>query len=568
MVGRIISVILTGLVVGSSVAVLVQVFLFSINFLSNYLRTDYIELINQPHYSINELVINILFFFLIVPFLVGLFVGIIRNFNHGKRWHGPPDVILAVHKEDEELNIKSGFLTSIASILSISCGSSVGQYGPLVHFGGTIGAEIKKLFSYAPDYKILVSSGVAAAISAGFGAPLAGLIYAREVVLRHQSLASFSPILLSSIISYFFTVEIFDYEPTFDIPLVTGSNALNIIVIIISGILAGLFASLYSYLLTSSKLKFLDNISSKSYLCPAYAGLICGLVAIKFPEVTGIGSETINNLLNNRVSLYLATVFLFLKLLLTIICIRMGLVGGIFGPALFLGASLGVVSSGLSTLILNDVNPFLIILSSMSALGSCIIGGPIANVLIVFELTSNYQAALSAGVCIVVATIVSSQLIGQSTFDQLLNNRKIDITVGRDILFLQRKKIKEIVDKNFLKLDGEIKVRQAIEEFKKMKCSEGYYIAKDNKLLGKISLPILLSYKMEEKIKDIKKSKFLKVYEEEDLSKVIEKCKDFVGESIPVIDKKGKIIGIFSENDLFISYLEAEEFRADIETKS
>ena len=106
------------------------------------------------------------------------------------------------------------------------------------------------------------------------------------------------------------------------------------------------------------------------------------------------------------------------------------------------------------------------------------------------------------------------------------------------------------------------------EEFKKMKCSEGYYIAKDNKLLGKISLPILLSYKMEEKIKDIKKSKFLKVYEEEDLSKVIEKCKDFVGESIPVIDKKGKIIGIFSENDLFISYLEAEEFRADIETKS
>ncbi len=568
MVGRIISVILTGLVVGSSVAVLVQVFLFSINFLSNYLRTDYIELINQPHYSINELVIKILFFFLIVPFLVGLFVGIIRNFNHGKRWHGPPDVILAVHKEDEELNIKSGFLTSIASILSISCGSSVGQYGPLVHFGGTIGAEIKKLFSYAPDYKILVSSGVAAAISAGFGAPLAGLIYAREVVLRHQSLASFSPILLSSIISYFFTVEIFDYEPTFDIPLVTGSNALNIIVIIISGILAGLFASLYSYLLTSSKLKFLDNISSKSYLCPAYAGLICGLVAIKFPEVTGIGSETINNLLNNRVSLYLATVFLFLKLLLTIICIRMGLVGGIFGPALFLGASLGVVSSGLSTLILNDVNPFLIILSSMSALGSCIIGGPIANVLIVFELTSNYQAALSAGVCIVVATIVSSQLIGQSTFDQLLNNRKIDITVGRDILFLQRKKIKEIVDKNFLKLDGEIKVRQAIEEFKKMKCSEGYYIAKDNKLLGKISLPILLSYKMEEKIKDIKKSKFLKVYEEEDLSKVIEKCKDFVGESIPVIDKKGKIIGIFSENDLFISYLEAEEFRADIETKS
>ena len=113
--------------------------------MSNLLRTDFTDLINQHHFSINELVIKIIFFFLIVPFLVGLIVGVIRNLNQGKRWHGPPDVILAVHKEDEELNIKSGFLTSIASILSISCGSSVGQYGPLVHFGGTIGAEIKKI---------------------------------------------------------------------------------------------------------------------------------------------------------------------------------------------------------------------------------------------------------------------------------------------------------------------------------------------------------------------------------------------------------------------------------------
>ncbi len=568
MVVRIVSVILTGLVVGSSVAVLVQVFLFLVNYLSNLLRTDYTELLNQHHFSVNELVIKIIFFFLIVPFLVGLVVGIIRNFNKGKRWHGPPDVILSVHKDDEELNVKSGFLTSIASILSISCGSSVGQYGPLVHFGGTIGAEIKKLFSYAPDYKILVSSGVAAAISAGFGAPLAGLIYAREVVLRHQSLASFSPILLSSIISYFFTVEVFNYEPTFDIPLVTGNSPINIIFIIIGGIFAGLMASLYSYLLTNKNFNFMNNLGSRPYLTPAYAGLICGIIAIKFPEVTGIGSETINDLLNNRVELTSAMIFLFLKLFLTTVCIRMGLVGGIFAPALFLGASLGVITAGLASIISTDINPFLLILSSMSALGSCIIGGPIANVLIIFELTSNYQAALSAGICIVVATIVSSQLIGQSTFDQLLNNRNIDITVGRDILFLQRKKIKDIVDKNFLRLGGELSVKEAIEKFKELECSEGYYVGLNDKLLGKISLPKLLSCKLDSKIRDVKKTKFLKINDEEDLSNTIEKCKDFVGESIPVVDNKGKIVGIFSENDLFVSYLEAEEFRADIETKS
>ena len=113
MVGRIISVILTGLVVGSSVSILVQIFLFLVNYLSDLFRTDFGDLLNQDHFSTNELVIKIIFFFLIVPFVVGLIVGIIRNFTEGKRWHGPPDVILSVHKDDEELNVKSGFLTSI-----------------------------------------------------------------------------------------------------------------------------------------------------------------------------------------------------------------------------------------------------------------------------------------------------------------------------------------------------------------------------------------------------------------------------------------------------------------------
>ena len=157
-------------------------------------------------------------------------------------------------------------------------------YGPLVHFGGTIGAEIKKLFSYAPDFKILISSGVAAAISAGFGAPLTRLIYARSSPQASISCRSFSPILLSSIISYFFTVEVFNYEPTFDIPLVAGNSPINIIFIIIGGIFAGLMASLYSYLLTNKNFNFMNNFGSRPYLTPAYLKLICGIVAIKFPK--------------------------------------------------------------------------------------------------------------------------------------------------------------------------------------------------------------------------------------------------------------------------------------------
>ena len=563
MIKRITSVIITGLFVGTLVALLVQFFLYSADFLTTLFRKNYDEINFEDDYSYFKFFI----YFVAIPIFIGVLVGLIRNLNKDKRWHGPPDVILSVHQDNKELNIKSGFLTTIASILSISVGSSVGQYGPLVHFGGTIGAEIKKLFSFAPDYKILVSAGVASAISSGFGAPLAGLIFAREVILRHQSLASFSPILLSSIISYVITTRVFDFEPALEIPFVGINTFGEIIILIFAGLFAGIFASFYSYLLTTKKLNFL-NFGNKPYLLPAYAALICALVSIKFPEVTGIGAETINSLLNFEFNLTTALIFLFLKISLTTICIRMGLIGGIFAPALFIGSSLGVITFYIGSVLFPDINPTIIIISSMAALASCIIGGPIANVLIVFELTSNYEAALSSGICIVVATIVSSQLIGQSTFDRLLRARSIDIQDGRDILYLKNIMVKNIINKDFLKLYGNTSVRDAIEMFKKSKCSEAYYTDEKGILINKILLTDLLDLKVSRLIKSVVLKKSLIINSDENLIDVMEKCKDFVGESIPVTDKSQKLLGIFSENDLFIYYSRAQEIRKTEETKS
>ena len=563
MIKRITSVIITGLFVGTLVALLVQFFLYSVDFLATLFRKNYDEINFEDDYSYFRFFI----YFFAIPIFIGVLVGLIRNLNKDKRWHGPPDVILSVHQDNKELNIKSGFLTTIASILSISIGSSVGQYGPLVHFGGTIGAEIKKLFSFAPDYKILVSAGVASAISSGFGAPLAGLIFAREVILRHQSLASFSPILLSSIISYVITTRVFDFEPAFEIPFVGINTFGEIIILIFAGLFAGIFASFYSYLLTTKKLNFL-NFGNKPYLLPAYAALVCALVSIKFPEVTGIGAETINSLLNFEFNLTTALIFLFLKISLTTICIRMGLIGGIFAPALFIGSSLGVITFYIGSVLFPDINPTIIIISSMAALASCIIGGPIANVLIVFELTSNYEAALSSGICIVVATIVSSQLIGQSTFDRLLRARSIDIQDGRDILYLKNVMVKNIINKDFLKLYGNTSVRDAIEMFKKSKCSEAYYTNEKGILINKILLTDLLDLKVSRLIKSVVLKKSLIINSDENLIDVMEKCKDFVGESIPVTDKSQKLLGVFSENDLFIYYSKAQEIRKTEETKA
>tara|TARA_B100000003_G_scaffold77431_1_gene69457 strand:+ start:248 stop:922 length:675 start_codon:yes stop_codon:yes gene_type:complete len=210
--------ILTTLVLGSLIGVVTSIsvygFISLVKYLTNFFRNP-----ERSFNSLNDFFTNtpeFVIFIFILPFIAGLIVGFIRKYASDSRWHGPPDVILAAHSEKNPLDIKSGFLTSFSSILSISAGGSVGQYGPLVHFGATIGAEINDLFRNKASYEILIGSGVASAISAGFGAPLAGLIFAREVILRHQSLASFAPILVASVVSYLFTKNIFGMDPIFE----------------------------------------------------------------------------------------------------------------------------------------------------------------------------------------------------------------------------------------------------------------------------------------------------------------------------------------------------------------
>ena len=157
--------ILTTLVLGSLIGIITSIsvygFISLVKFLTNVFRDP-----ERSFNSFNDILTNtpeFVIFIFVMPFLVGLIVGCIRKYASDSRWHGPPDVILAAHSENNPLDIKSGFLTSFSSILSISAGGSVGQYGPLVHFGATIGAEINDLFRNKASYEILIGAGVASA---------------------------------------------------------------------------------------------------------------------------------------------------------------------------------------------------------------------------------------------------------------------------------------------------------------------------------------------------------------------------------------------------------------------
>jgi len=554
-----------GSLIGVVTSISVYGFIKLVKFLTNLFRNS-----DHSFYGIFGLFDNtfeFLFFVIATPFFVGLIVGYIRKYVMDHRWHGPPDVILAVHSEKKPLNIKAGFLTSFSSILSISAGGSVGQYGPLVHFGATIGAEINKLFRREGQYQIFIGAGVAAAISSGFGAPLAGLIFAREVILRHQSLASFAPILVASIVSYIFTKTFFGLEPIFSSPIGGIQSIYDFPFFIISGMVCGLIAIVYMRGLTHPK--FFPDISKITpVLQPALAAVICGMVAIYLPEVIGLGTEAIREMVTGNITLKIAFLFLLFKLILTVICLRMGLIGGVFAPALFLGACVGLILGTVFSSFVPTLNINLLTVASMSSLASCVIGGPVANMMIILELTSDYQATLAAGISIVFASLISHKIIGQSVFDKVLANKNIDLKLGRENIKLQQIEISEIAHQDYCEIKTKMTIDDAIKTLVKSKNSEGYLVDSNKKLVGKFDLPYLLSQKnKKKKINKVSVEKFLKLSSDENVFKCIDICKDFVGESIPVVEKKGTLSGVVTEGDLFQIFLKVSKEEKEMENE-
>ena len=561
--------ILTTLVLGSLIGIITSIsvygFISLVKFLTNVFRNP-----ERSFNSFNDILTNtpeFVIFIFVMPFLVGLIVGCIRKYASDSRWHGPPDVILAAHSENNPLDIKSGFLTSFSSILSISAGGSVGQYGPLVHFGATIGAEINDLFRNKASYEILIGAGVASAISAGFGAPLAGLIFAREVILRHQSLASFAPILVASVVSYLFTKNIFGMDPIFLGSVGEINSLYDFPFFILAGIICGFISIIYMNGLTHPKY-FPDISFINPILQPAIAGLICGITSIYLPEVIGLGTGAIQSMILGNVEFIYAFYFLIFKLLLTVLCLRMGLIGGVFAPALFLGASVGVILGFIFQNFSTTLDLNLLTVASMSAFASCVIGGPVANMMIILELTSDYQATLVAGVSIVFASLISYKVIGQSVFDKVLSNKNIDLKVGRENIKLQQIAVSNISHKDFCTLKPDFTIEKSINQMVKLKKSEGYLIDGDEKLLNKFELHQLISEKNKnKKISKLHQFKFLKLYSESNIFESIEKSKDFVGESIPIVTKQNKMFGIISEGDLFQIFLKVTREEKELENK-
>ena len=543
------------ILIGIIVSFVAQIFMYAAKVVFNFLFfNEILELkILFGEYSLN-----------LVPLLIcipaSILVSFILYISKLPRWYGPADTIFAAHTKAGTLDLKGGFTSTLASFVSICGGASVGIYGPLVHFGATVSAFLRRLtFMPKIQHDIIIGSGVAAAISAAFGAPIAGIIFAHETVLRHFSLKAITSIALSSMIANYTAIKFNIISP----PLLLEKINFDIIGVLsgltLIGPLAAIVAIIFIKLLLTVN-KFPNYAGLKNWQTPIIAGLACGITGLFLDEILGLGTKTLLDVLTINFDVSFLIILLLGKLILTSLCIGLGFFGGVFSPALFLGALVGALIYNLDFLNLNDNHLSVLAVSGMAAVSSSVIGAPITAIILVLELTGSYDYAIAATLPVAICTFITSRTLGNSFFDKQLFSRGIEISKGREQISLNQLKILQFTEKTFTNFSIDTTVDQAIRKFKKTKTTEGYIIDKNSIFYGKINLLDIIDKKNGDKIINYKSNNPLVLSPNISLLETIKKLSKFVGESIPVVDSKTKQMnGIISENTVLQAYLDVSE---------
>lgn len=507
-----------------------------------------------------------------VPAIGGLCVGLLWTQVKERRPLGPADAILSAQIMSGKLPIKSSVLSSLGSVISLGSGASVGQYGPLVLMGAAIGSFFGSQSAKKMGV-VGIGCGAAAAIATAFNAPIAGLVFAHEVILRHYSIRAFAPVTVAATVGYVMANFVFEQQPLFHINPVSLQHPLEYLGFVAIGITGALVAIVFmrSVLLAG---RTATKLPIPAYCRPMLAGAILGLVALWQPEILGTGGELLRfSTIEGAFGINELALLIVLKVILTALCIGFGFAGGVFSPALLIGALFGALVGGVVDILLVDVLATtgrsaisLYAICGMVAVTSPVIGAPLTTILIVFELTRNYDLALACMVSVVFANLIGYRLFGRSLFDVQLAARGTDLNFGRDKVILDNISLMQYVSQDYSQLSTTDTVHTVMSELIDNERTEAYIVDKGGQYIGTITSIDIIKLSRKESLNDLQATEFAKrerlVFDTDtSIWQAMQQLEDFAGESIPVVDKADnyRLVGVVYEAALVKAYLDAEQ---------
>jgi len=371
----------------------------------------------------------------VIPALGGLLVGLIARFLAPEA-QGP-----GVSRVMEALALEGGRIRPvviaarpIATSLSLGSGGSGGREGPVVQLGSAIGSALSQLARLSDERtKNLVACGAAGGVAATFNAPLAGVMFALEVLLAEFGLVQFASVVVAAVAASVIGHAYFGDVPAFPFPPSVTPETWELPMYALLGVASALTGVAFIRVLYTVDDLF-ERQRLPSYLKPALGGLHVGLLGLWFPQVLGVGYESIEAVLFNRLTVTSIVILGALKVVATSLTIGSGGSGGIFGPCLFIGAMLG----GLFGQVVHQGPPGSAVPSSyalvgMSAVFAAASRAPITAILTLFEMTRDYNVILPLMLATVISAIVARHLLEDSIYTVKLTRRGIDIHADRDL---------------------------------------------------------------------------------------------------------------------------------------
>lgn len=499
--------------------------------------------------------------------LAAYFVVImVRKIGQMPKWESPADIIYSAQNRNHEIAPKKGFLTIFASFVSLAGGASLGQYGPLVHLGGVIGISVAKCYREVwLGRDVLIGCGVAAAIAAGFNAPIAAIIFAHEAVLRHFSARALTLISIASICSSALNRLLFEPLDIFIVTTEISVSAEIVGISLIAGIVFGISA-----IFIIRALFFVQGLSNRSpnvYRWTSGAALIYLLLLSQtLPQVLGLGMGLINELFSSVETTQMLLILLFAKVSAVILSLTIGFSGGFVGPALVVGALLGALLAQLAAMFGLSFLTTMLVVSGSAAVAGTVFGAPLAMVILVLELTHSYDLSVAAMLSVVVSTLIFHLFYGHSLFDLQLLARGIDLAKGRIFLELESTKLDALTSEDFLCFQPDTSADIILSKMQDVQQTEGYCLDENGQFLGKISIFDAVSGSNKTAI-SLAKQDCLKLYCNQSINEAMEVAIDFVGEGLPVLDPKShKMVGVVSEAHLFNAYSAVTQKVREIET--
>ena len=486
---------------------------------------------------------------LLVPTLGGLAVGLLhRHLSPERRPLGPPDVIRAVQFHRPLPDARSGLVSTLTAVLSLGCGASVGQYGPMVYLGALFGGAVQRLRLGVPNLAgIAISCGVAAAIATAFNAPIAGLVFAHEVVLRHYATQAFAPVTVASATGYVIANVIFERPALFLVEFSGVAHGHEFALFALMGLLVALAAIGFMRLVLACG-PWIARAVAHPALRPGAAGLAVGLTALMLPDVLGIGTETLRfATIEGAFGRGELIVLIGAKIALTALCVGAGFSGGVFSPALLIGSLIGALfwtlTSGAGGIPTSGVAVYAI--GAMMAFASAVIGAPLTCILIVFELTRNYDITIAAMVAVVFSNLVSHRLFARSLFDVQLARRGMDFSQGRDRAHLAALPVRELLSEDAVVMTPRDSPAQIKARLSRAGWRQAFVLDDAGRLAGVYSPA------------EGQKPATLIFDDATSLADAMERMRGFVGDAVPVVARAdGRYLGAVSEADLVTAWLD------------